>query len=41
MLGLCDRFKTVPSVIKQEEASIIGMLKIYHLGHREEGEEDA
>jgi hypothetical protein len=36
IIGLCDRFHTVPSVVKQEEAGIISLLKIYHLGHIED-----
>jgi hypothetical protein len=40
ILGLCERFHTVPSAIRSEEADIIRLIKIYHAGHRKEGDDD-
>lgn len=38
MLAICDRFKCLPSQALAEDASILRLLKIKHLGTpREEG----
>lgn len=36
ILGLCDRFKIVPSQARAEGASILRLMKIQKLGNREE-----
>lgn len=40
MLGLCDRFKKLPSEVLAEEAGIIRLLKIEQLGRKVEDEDD-
>lgn len=36
ILGLCERFRCLPSQVLAEDASLLRLLKIAELGHREE-----
>ena len=39
IIGLCDRWKVLPSQVRAEGADVLRLLDVYHLGHRkEEGE---
>ena len=41
MIGLADRWHCLPSQVLAEDASILRLLDVYRLGHREEeGGED-
>lgn len=39
MLGLCDRFKALPSQVLAEDASILRLLRLEHHGKRREEED--
>lgn len=38
MIGLCDRWHKLPSEVMAEDASMLRLLHVYELGHREEDE---
>ena len=38
MIGLADRWHVLPSQVLAEDASILRLLDVYRLGHREEEE---
>lgn len=40
MLGLCDRFKCLPSQLEAEDASLLRLLTIERLGKRDEDREE-
>jgi hypothetical protein len=40
VLGLCDRFKALPSQVLAEDASLLRLLKLEHHGKREEESPD-
>lgn len=36
VIGLCDRWHCLPSQLLREDASLLRLLDVYRLGHRDE-----